>query len=796
MNAPNSHSNSKPEPNLSVASRGTIVPAVPILPLNDIVLFPGMIAPLLVNTARSKRLAEHVAAGDRLFAGVLQRQGEIPDDRVGPEQLHEIGCFARVLRMLRFPDDTVRMLVQGEHRCRIGLWSCTGDPFLRAEITLLDDIVESGPELAALARTASHQFMEVISLSPTLPEELKIALFNTDDPARLSDLIAANLPMPLEERQALLAELTVRARLERILVHLNREREVLQLGRKIQARVSETFSKTQREHVLREQLRQIRAELGETESTASDVERLRERLRAAQLPQEAAAAAEQELDRLAVLPPISPEYGVVRTYLDWLASLPWAVETPDRLDLRAAQRVLASRHYGLEKVRERILEFLAVLRLKRDLSGPILCLVGPPGVGKTSLGQAVADAMGRRFVRLSLGGLQDEAEIRGHRRTYVGALPGRILQSIRRAGSRNPVFMLDELDKIGRDFRGDPAAALLEVLDPEQNRAFRDHYLDVAFDLSRVLFITTANVLDPVPPALRDRLEVIELPGYTPREKLQIARRHLLPRQVEQHGLRPHQLEVDDEALDVIIGRYTREAGVRQLDRHLAALCRKTARAIVSRPSVRVRISAERLRRWLGPPRIPDAGRDSNPPPGLAQGLAWTPEGGDILTIEVATMPGQGRRILTGLLGDVMKESAETAVSLVRARAEAWDLPADFAEHHDLHIHVPAGAVPKDGPSAGLAIAVALVSLLRRQPVPADCAMTGEITLRGRVLPVGGIREKVLAAARGGLRRVILPAANRDDLVEVPREVRRQLTVLRVRNIEEALAAIFGDGRT
>ncbi len=751
-----------------------------------------MIAPLLINTARSKRLAEHVAAGDRLFAGVLQREGQMPDDQVGPDHLHDVGCFGRVLRMLRFPDDTVRMLVQGERRCRLGVWTSTGDPFLRAEVMLLDDIIETGPELAALARTASHQFMEVISLSPVLPEELKIALFNTEDPARLSDLIAANLPMPIEERQALLAELSVRARLERILVLLNREREVLQLGRKIQARVSETFSKTQREHVLREQLRQIKAELGETESSASEVERLRDRMREANLPPEAAAATQQELDRLATVPPASPEYGVIRTYLDWLLSLPWTVETPDRLDLRAAQRVLASRHYGLDKVRERILEFLAVLRLKRDLSGPILCLVGPPGVGKTSLGQAVADAMGRHFVRLSLGGLQDEAEIRGHRRTYVGALPGRIIQSIRRAGSRNPVFMLDELDKIGRDFRGDPAAALLEVLDPEQNRAFRDHYLEVAFDLSRVLFITTANMLDPVPPALRDRLEVIELPGYTPREKVRIARLHLLPRQIEQHGLRPGQLDVSDEALDAIITRYTREAGVRQLDRHLAALCRKTARAILTRPTTRVNIAPDNLRRWLGPPRIPDAGRDSNPPPGLAQGLAWTPDGGDILTIEVATMPGQGRRILTGLLGDVMKESAETAVSLVRARAEAWDLPPDFTEHHDLHIHVPAGAVPKDGPSAGLAIAVALVSLLRQQPVPPDCAMTGEITLRGRVLPVGGIREKVLAAARGGLRRVILPAANRDDLVEVPRDVRRQLSILRVRNVEEALAAIFG----
>lgn len=773
-----------------------VVSSVPVLPLNDVVLFPAMIAPLLINTVRSKRLAEHVAAGDRLFAGVLQRQGDLPDDQVGPDQLHEIGCFGRVLRMLRFPDDTVRMLVQGEHRCRLGPWGADRHPFLRADVLLLEDIVDTGPHLAALARTASHQFMEVISLSPVLPEELKIALFNTDDPARLSDLIAANLPMPIEERQALLAELSVRTRLERILVLLNREQEVLKLGRKIQARVSETFSKTQREHVLREQLRQIRAELGETESTTREIERLRERLSQSHMPSEAAAAAEQELERLAALPAASPEYGVVRTYLEWLLSLPWSVDVTDRLDLRAASRVLAARHYGLEKVSERILEYLAVLRLKQDLSGPILCLVGPPGVGKTSLGQAVAEAMGRRFVRLSVGGLQDEAEIRGHRRTYVGALPGRIIQSIRRAGSRNPVFMLDELDKIGRDFRGDPAAALLEVLDPEQNRAFRDHYLDVAFDLSRVLFITTANILDPVVPALRDRLEVIELPGYTPREKLQIARLHLLPRQIEQHGLRPSHLKIPDQTLDAIITRYTREAGVRQLNRHLATLCRKTARTIVARPTRHLHITPDRLRRWLGPPCISDPGRDLNPPPGLAQGLAWTPEGGDILTVEVAIMPGQGRRILTGLLGDVMKESAETAVSLVRSMVESWALPTDFAERHDLHIHVPAGAVPKDGPSAGLAITIALVSLLRHQPVSADTAMTGEITLRGRVLPVGGIREKILAAARGGVRRVILPSANRDDLLEVPRDVRRQLRIVRVQTVEDALAAIFGQGRS
>ncbi len=761
---------------------------MPVLPLNDVVLFPGLVAPLLVNTQRSSRLAEAVAAGDRMFIALLQREPGIPDDQVTPAQLYEVGCVARLIRMLKFPDETLRILVQGEVRCRIRGFEEGDYPFLRAAYELMSDRDDKGLEVAALARNASQQFQEVITLSPTLPEELKIALFNIEDPGRLSDLIAANLNMPLPERQALLATTSVKERLERITVLINREREVLRLGREIQSRVSETFSKTQKEIFLREQLKQIQSELGETDISASD---LRKRLAEAELPDEVRTTADRELSRLAVTPPASPEYGMIRTYLEWIADLPWSRLTEDRLDLRAARRELSSRHHGLLRVQDRILEFLAVLKLKKALRGPILCFVGPPGVGKTSLGQAIAAAMDRRFVRLSLGGIRDEAEIRGHRRTYVGALPGRILQGLRRAGARNPVFMLDEVDKIGADFRGDPAAALLEVLDPEQNHSFVDHYLDLPFDLSRVLFIATANVLDPIPPALRDRMETIELPGYSDQDKRIIARRHLLPKLLEAHGVEAGQLQLTEGALAEIIQAYTREAGVRNLERELAGICRKAAREIAAgrRGPIGV-VEGPRLRRWLGPPRYvrDEGGHDL--PAGVARGLAWTPAGGEILSIEAALMPGRGRLTLTGLLGDVMKESAQTAVSLVRSRAERWGLPLDLAEQRDVHLHVPAGAISKDGPSAGLAMAAALVSAACGQPLDAAWAMSGEITLSGRVLPVGGIREKVMAAARAGVRNLLLPARNRPDFAALPREVRRSVAVRWVSDVDSAMAML------
>ncbi len=766
----------------------------PVLPLNDAVLFPGMILPLMVNTQRSMKLAEDVAAGDRLFVAVLQRDGRQPDDQVGPSGLYSVGCIARLLRSLRFPDGSLRILVQGEHRCRIERYEDGGRAYLWALVTPLADTDSQGLEVEALARTASQLFQDVISMSPSLPEELKVALFNIQEASRLADLIAANLNMPLTERQALLETVSVRARLERIVVLLNREKEVLDLGRKIQQRVSETFGKHQREFFLREQLKQIHVELGE--ETGDDLNRLRQRIEQAGLPSEAREAAERELQRLSVIPTVSPEYSVVRTYLDWMLELPWSRSTEDRLDLRAARRILESAHYGLHKVHNRILEFLAVLKLRGHLRGPILAFVGPPGVGKTSLGQAIAAALGRRFVRMSLGGIRDEAEIRGHRRTYIGALPGRILQGLRRASSRNPVFMLDEVDKVGQDYRGDPAAALLEVLDPEQNHAFQDHYIEVPFDLSHVLFIATANVLDTIPPALRDRLEVIELSGYSDEEKFEIARRHLLPRQIEAHGLPADRVQVDDDVLRELIRHYTREAGVRNLDRELAAISRKLARALVSQPkrTAALRVDLGRLRRWLGAPRYERTEAEQHLPPGCANGLAWTPTGGEILTVEVTRMPGKGRLILTGLLGDVMRESADTALSLLRSRATEWHLDWGHREW-DVHVHVPAGAVPKDGPSAGIVILVAMVSLVAGRVVPGGWAMTGEITLRGRVLPVGGIREKVLAAVRGGIRHLILPRKNLRDLRDVPPQARRSLRVYGVDTVTDAFDRIWPDMR-
>jgi ATP-dependent Lon protease len=764
---------------------------LPVLPLNDVVLFPSMVAPLVVSTQRSMKLAEDISAGDRLFVAVLQREGDVPDDKVEPFQLHPVGCIARLIRMLRFPDDTLRLLVQGQHRCRLGAFEDTRDPYLKAAFQTLKGDTGNGLEIEALARNASQRFQDVITMSPSLPEELKVALFNIDDPAKLSDLIAANLTMPLGDRQGLLETASVRARLEKITVLLNREREVLRLGNEIQTRVSETFSKSQREYFLREQLKQIRTELGDNDQQSGDQQALRKRLDEAHLPEEARAVADKELGRLATIPSVSPEYGVIRTYLDWLVDMPWDRRTEDRLDLAAARRVLDADHYGLARIKDRILEFLAVLKLRRDLKGPILCFAGPPGVGKTSLGQSIAHALGRKFVRMSLGGVHDEAEIRGHRRTYIGALPGRILQGLRRAGTRNPVFMLDEIDKVGQDFRGDPSSALLEVLDPEQNHAFQDHYLDVSFDLSQVLFITTANILDTIPPALRDRMEVLEIAGYTLREKLHIARRHLVPKQVAAHGLKPSRVRFPEPAIEGMVTGYTREAGVRNLEREIASVCRKAARAVAGGRTERITVDATRLRAWLGPRRFEPESAEHHPPPGVATGLAWTPTGGDILFVEATVMPGKGRLVLTGLLGDVMKESAQAAVSLVRSRAEQIGLAPDFTEKNDLHIHVPAGAIPKDGPSAGLAIVTALVSLLTKRPVPPDLAMTGEITLRGRVMPVGGIKEKVLAAARAGIRKLLVPTKNADDLREVPADIRRTLSIRRVRDVDTALRWIF-----
>jgi ATP-dependent Lon protease len=759
---------------------------LPILGLSDIVIFPGMVSPLLVESSPSIKLIDDVVGGNRLLGLVLQKDPKADNPKL--EELHTHGCLARVLKMLKFPDNSVRVLVEGLRRFEITS-AISVEPYLTARVGVLMDIKDDSAELTALNRNATKLFEDIIRLSPAISEEIKIAAVNIEDPGKAADLIAGNLNLTLEDRQQFLQEIDVAKRLRRLLPLLTKEQELLTLGSKIQSEVATSISKSQRDFYLREQIRAIQRELGDSDPNASEVQRLRERLDQRVLPVEARKVADQELDRLSNMSPAIAEYAQTRNYLDLLASLPWDQSTEDKYDLDAAEKILNREHYGLLKVKDRLLEFLAVMQLKNNLKGPILCLVGPPGVGKTSLGQSVAHALGRKFIRISLGGLRDEAEIRGHRRTYVGALPGRIIQSLKRAESNNPVILLDEIDKLGSDFRGDPASALLEVLDPQQNNTFTDHYLDLPFDLSRVLFFTTANWLDPIQPALRDRLEVIELPSYTTSEKLAIAKRHLLPRQLEEHGLTSRRVKISDATLRHLITDFTREAGVRQLEREIASVTRKAARDIVRRgdDAKPVVIKPERLPELLGPARFISEDAERIQDSGIAIGLAWTPVGGEILYIEATMMPGSGRLILTGSLGEVMKESAQTATSYLRSQARALKLELPEHDKWDVHIHVPAGATPKDGPSAGLTIAMAMASLARKTPVRSDTAMTGEISLRGRVLRVGGIKEKVLAAARSGVKQLILPAGNRNDWQEVPEETRNKLKVHFVERISEAL---------
>ncbi len=759
---------------------------LPILGLSDIVIFPGAVVPLLVETGPSLKLIDDIVAGDRLFGAVLQRRAEIAEP--GPDDLHAVGCVSRLSKMVKFPDGTARVLVEGLWRIRIRQYLPPA-PYLRATYELLRDETEDSIELQALLRHAHRQFEEISKMSTALPDQVKIAALNTEHPGHFADLIAANLNLSLEDRQKLLETVSVRERLQKLLPLLNREQEVLTLSSKIQNDVAASIAKSQRDFFLREQLRAIQRELGDAEPGASELKALREKIDSTPLPDEARKAALQELDRLQQTPPAAAEYAVARNYLDWILALPWQQETEDKLDLKAAEKILNEQHFGLEKIKDRLLEFIAVIKRRKQIKGPILCLVGPPGVGKTSLGKSVADALGRKFARIALGGMRDEAEIRGHRRTYVGAMPGRIIQTLRRVESRNPVILLDELDKVGADFRGDPAAALLEVLDPAQNNTFTDHYLDLPFDLSRVLFIATANWLDPIHPALRDRLEVIELPSYTETEKLQIAKRYLVPRQLEEHGLTRQDLKITDATLRKLIREYTREAGVRQLEREIAALARKAARKIISRngSATPIHLDAGALEKFLGHAPFVSESAEKITEYGIATGLAWTPVGGDVLFIEATRMRGRGNLILTGSLGEVMKESAQTAVSYLRSQAKKLNLDFDDYGRYDLHIHVPAGATPKDGPSAGVAIVAALASLLSRRRVKSDVAMTGEISLRGRVLRVGGIKEKVLAAQRFGLKQVILPEANQADWLEVPAEVRKKMKVHFVRQIADVL---------
>jgi ATP-dependent Lon protease len=761
---------------------------LPILPLKDTVVFPDSMTPLAIGQERSIRLVDEAVANDRPIALVTSRSSE--EDAQSADDLYEVGTAAVISRMIRVPDGTLRILVQGLRRVRLSRL-VHDDPYLVGEFEDLPDVSEREREIEALTRNVEALFSRIIALVPYLPDELQLAAANAEDPSALANLIATTMRLKTAEKQELLEEADVEARLRKLTVILNRELEVLELGTKIQSQVQSEMEHSQREYFLRQQLKAIQEELGEGDEQQAEIAELRAQIEEAKLPEEADRQARRELDRLAKLPPAAAEYGVIRTYLEWILSLPWNETTEDDLDLEKAQAILDEDHYDLEKVKARIIEHLAVSKLKDDLSGPILCFVGPPGVGKTSLGQSIARALGRKFVRISVGGVRDEAEIRGHRRTYIGALPGTIIRALRDAGSKNPVFMIDEIDKMGSDWRGDPSSAMLEVLDPAQNSSFRDHYLDLPFDLSRILFICTANVLETIPPPLLDRMEIIRLSGYTEDEKLGIAKRYLVPKQLEAHGLKDEQIKFSDNALRHLIREYTREAGVRNVDREIAALCRKAAAEIAAGKRKRVRVDERRLRSWLGRPRFSGEVRKRTSDPGVATGLAVTPFGGDVLYIEATTMPGEGRLIVTGQLGDVMRESAQAALSWIRSHARDLGLEADWFEGKDVHIHVPAGAVPKDGPSAGVAMATALASLALGRPVSEDVAMTGEITLTGQVLPIGGLREKVLAAQRAGVHTVVFPKENEDDLEDLPREVRKSMTFVPAETIDEVIAAAF-----
>ncbi|HEX4110801.1 MAG TPA: endopeptidase La [Solirubrobacteraceae bacterium] len=767
---------------------GELPAELPVLPLRESVPFPDTLTPLAVGQPRSVQLVNDVLGSTRMLVMVASRHVDV--EAPGPDDLYRVGVVGIVARMLKVPDGSLRILVQGAQRVRLDRF-VREEPYLVAAVSADPDVVHESPELTALTRNVQATFSSIVEEVPYLPEELQVAIANVEDPSQLSHLIAGSLRLKTEERQALLEETHVSQRLRSLSQILARELEVISIGSRIQNQVQSELEKGQREYFLRQQLKAIQEELGEVDEQAAETNELREQLDAIELPEVVRTQVERELGRLAKLPNAAAEHGVIRAYLEWIASLPWDKTTTDNLDLEHARKVLDEDHYDIEQVKERIIEFLAVRRLKPDARASILCFVGPPGVGKTSLGRSIARALERHFERLSAGGVRDESEIRGHRRTYIGAMPGTIIRAMRDAGSRNPVLMIDEIDKMGADFRGDPASAMLEVLDPEQNDTFRDHYLDVPFSLAEVLFITTANNLDTIPGPLRDRMEVIALSGYTEEEKLQIAKRYLVPRQIERNGLKRSQISFSDAALRAIISGYTREAGVRGLEREIGSICRKTARQVAegSLNGKRVAVSGPRVQELLGPARFGGETRRRTREPGVATGLAWTPVGGDVLFIEATAMSGNGKLTITGQLGDVMRESAQAALSWVRGHVEtlAPDLPADWFATHDLHIHVPAGATPKDGPSAGITMATALSSLLTRRPVRSDVAMTGEITLTGQVLPIGGLKEKSLAAQRNGIRTVIAPARNEPDTRDFPENLRAQVNFVFVERIEEVL---------
>ena len=761
---------------------------LPILPTSELVLFPRVIMPMALWEESAQKLVDDIILKDKTFGVVASREDK--PSGYGPDNLFSTGTAAAILKMRKPEDGSVRLLIQGLYRFRVENW-IGYEPYFTAQVAPIPEDYEPDLELEALISSVKGLFLKMLELSPYLPAELGALVREMGDPRVLADVTAGSLNIAKAEKQELLETVEVKARLNRVLKLIDRELEILELGKKIQSQVKGQMDKAQKEYYLREHIKALERELGETDEKSRETTELLTRLEDAELPEHAMKEAERELDRLKRTPPHSPDHQVIRNYLEWMIELPWSVSTEDNLDLSQARQILDEDHYDLEKVKKRILEYLAVRKLKPDMKGPILCFVGPPGTGKTSLGRSIARALGRKFVRLSLGGVRDEAEIRGHRRTYVGALPGRIIQSMRRAGSNNPVFILDEVDKIGADFRGDPSSALLEVLDPEQNFSFSDHYLDVGFDLSKVMFITTANLIDPIPPPLRDRMEVLELPGYTEEEKLEISYNYLIPRQLEAHGLTEEQFAVTSEAMRALIASYTREAGLRNLEREIAGLCRGAGREIVEGTKTRVEVTENDLGTYLGPPKFFREAALEHPEPGVATGLAWTPTGGDILFIEALRMPGKGDLRLTGQLGEVMKESGAAAFSYIRAKAPFLGIEEDFYENTDLHIHVPAGAIPKDGPSAGVALLTALVSLLSGRAVKKQLAMTGEITLRGHVLRVGGIKNKVLAAHRAGIKDIILPAQNEVDLEEIPESVRHDLKFHPVESLDQALEVAF-----
>ncbi|MCX7943624.1 MAG: endopeptidase La [Deltaproteobacteria bacterium] len=776
-------------PSFPKGIRYEIPEKLPVLPVRNIVLFPMVSMPMMIGREKSIKLIDDVLVSNRFVAIVAQKDPDIEDPK--ESDLYRAGCVAIVLKMMKFPDGQMRTLIQGIARINIDEF-LTSEPYFTARVSQIKESFEYSEDSQAKISALKKSFQILAERSPIISKDLVGTVMSSDDPSFLTDIIAINLNLKLPELQELLGEGNINKRLERVLDNLNREIEVLELGNKIQDNVRQQIDRSQREYYLREQLKAIKKELGDDDGER-EIQEFREKIEKLGLPDEVRKEAERELSRMEKMHPESAEYTVSRTYLDWICELPWNISTEDNLDIENVKKTLDEDHFGLEKVKDRIIEYLAVRKLKSDMKGPILCFVGPPGVGKTSLGRSIARAMGRKFERLSLGGIRDEAEIRGHRRTYVGALPGRIIRALRKVGSNNPVIMLDEVDKLGMDFRGDPASALLEVLDPEQNFSFTDHYLDVPFDLSKVLFITTANLMDPIPPPLLDRMEIIEIPGYIVEEKLMIAKNHLIPKQIRENGLSGDLISFKDEAIIKIISSYTREAGVRNLERVIASVCRKVARNVAIGNKERVIVDEKKLVEFLGPEKHFSEIVERTNIAGVAIGLAWTPVGGEILFIEATRMKGSKGFSLTGKLGEVMSESAQAALAYIRSNAARFGIEEDFFEKGDIHVHIPAGSIPKDGPSAGITIATAIVSLLTGKLVRSDTAMTGEITLRGKVLPVGGIKEKILAAARMGITRIILPKNNEADLSDIPENIRSKLTFIPVATMEEVLENAISD---